>query len=450
MCLRNLTVICLVLAIGTACTQEASPSYTTIEGKFPAGTEVVKISYGDKSKDLHPAEDGTFIDTLSITTHGYVDFYFGDRNFWIYAAPGDEMIISVDSILTFSGSNAEINDYLYQEVLVGTEQFDSFQKVFTMEETEFVHREDSIKADKLNSLAQLPAGTEIFQDFHRKAINYDYQFNVAQYTKYHSYFVKDYEPTEVITNIYKDVSLNNETDAQNYGAYRSLVSQVLDQRVANMGDTSLSTLEANLDVLNNIQSPTILHQQLKNALYYFNANVKDMEGMRDRMLAMAKLNKTKEAITKHYEVVSLLKPGSPSPSFDYENYVGGNTKLADLKGKYLYIDIWATWCGPCLGEIPHLKKVEKEFHDADIEFVSISIDELQSRDKWRNMIKKRELGGTQLLADNDWNSDFIQSYGIRGIPRFILLDDKGNIVSADAERPSNPQLTERLQAIVQN
>ncbi len=64
------------------------------------------------------------------------------------------------------------------------------------------------------------------------------------------------------------------------------------------------------------------------------------------------------------------------------------------------------------------------------------------------MIVDEELGGTQLFADNDWNSQFIRDYQIEGIPRFLLIDDKGNIVSADAPRPSNPQLTEKLNELL--
>ncbi|MEM9528640.1 MAG: TlpA disulfide reductase family protein [Bacteroidota bacterium] len=95
---------------------------------------------------------------------------------------------------------------------------------------------------------------------------------------------------------------------------------------------------------------------------------------------------------------------------------------------------------PCIGEIPHLKSVEEEFLSKNIEFVFISIDEQTSRDKWRAMIKDRKLGGVQLLANDDWNSKFIRDYGIRSFPRFILLDDQGKIVTADAERPNDPRL----------
>ena len=62
--------------------------------------------------------------------------------------------------------------------------------------------------------------------------------------------------------------------------------------------------------------------------------------------------------------------GTPSPAFDYENHKGGTTSLESLKGKYVYIDVWATWCGPCIAQIPFLKELEKEYHGKNIEFVS--------------------------------------------------------------------------------
>ena len=155
-------------------------------------------------------------------------------------------------------------------------------------------------------------------------------------------------------------------------------------------------------------------------------------------------------LSSRYDKVSKLSKlkGTPSPKFnDYENYKGGTTSLDDLKGKYVYLDIWATWCGPCKAEIPYLKAIEKEFHDNNIAFVSISIDKKEAYDKWKEMIVEKELSGIQLFADNDWNSQFVQDYEIEGIPRFILVDDKGNIVNADAPRPSNPKLKELLKEL---
>ena len=147
-------------------------------------------------------------------------------------------------------------------------------------------------------------------------------------------------------------------------------------------------------------------------------------------------------------MLAALPEGTPSPKFeDYENFKGGVTSIDDLKGKYVYFDIWATWCGPCKAEIPYLKEVEEKFHGKNIEFVSISIDKIKDHEKWKKMIVEKALGGTQLFADNDWNSKFITEYLIKGIPRFILVDPEGNIVSADAPRPSNPKLVEMFEAL---
>lgn len=140
--------------------------------------------------------------------------------------------------------------------------------------------------------------------------------------------------------------------------------------------------------------------------------------------------------------------GKPSPEFDYENFKGGKTKLADLKGKYIYIDLWATWCAPCRAEIPYLQKVEEKYHDKNIEFVSISIDKAKDNEKWKKFVTDKKLGGVQLFADKDWESDFVVKYGVTGIPRFILIDPNGNIVSSDASRPSDPKLQEQLNSLL--
>ena len=140
--------------------------------------------------------------------------------------------------------------------------------------------------------------------------------------------------------------------------------------------------------------------------------------------------------------------GTTSPSFKYENHKGGFTSLDDLKGKYVYIDVWATWCGPCRQEIPFLQKTEQAYQEKNIEFVSISIDEQKNHEKWNQFVKDKNLGGIQLLADKDWKSDFVQGYKINGIPRFILIGPDGKIVSADAPRPSSPELVALLDSLV--
>jgi len=142
---------------------------------------------------------------------------------------------------------------------------------------------------------------------------------------------------------------------------------------------------------------------------------------------------------QHLKLTKFAK-GKPSPTFNLENSKGGKTSLKSLKGKYVYVDVWATWCAPCRQQIPALKKIEEQYKAKNIAFVSMSIDKKTDKAKWKKMIKNDKLSGIQLFAENDSNSQFIKDYQIAGIPRFILIDPAGNIVDADAPRPTDPRL----------
>lgn len=137
---------------------------------------------------------------------------------------------------------------------------------------------------------------------------------------------------------------------------------------------------------------------------------------------------------------NVLKKGRPSPDFAFPDINGKTVTLADLRGKYVYIDCWATWCVPCRGEIPHLKKLEETFHGMNIAFVSISCD--RDRNKWETMVKEQELGGIQLWGDED--NEFFRKYRVQGIPRFIFLGPDGRIIDPDMTRPSDPKTMEAI------
>ncbi len=166
---------------------------------------------------------------------------------------------------------------------------------------------------------------------------------------------------------------------------------------------------------------------------------------------------TKKQITGHYERLQKDRENliyknnlnnTSSPSFEFINYKGGKSKLEDFKGKYVYIDVWATWCAPCLREVPHLKKIEELYHGKDIVFVSISTDELKDLEKWKKMITTKSMSGIQLLEDRSLGSLFSIHYNVTQIPRFILIDPKGVIVDSDVARPSDPLLKVKLDSLL--
>jgi len=126
----------------------------------------------------------------------------------------------------------------------------------------------------------------------------------------------------------------------------------------------------------------------------------------------------------------------PAPNFNYENYKGGKTTLKDLKGKLVYIEVWATWCGPCIKEMPALTQLIKDFKGKDVEFVSISVDSKLDYEKWRKMIPEKNVGGMQLLADKSFESDFMKAFSIGLIPRTLMIDEEGRVITTKAPRPS--------------
>ena len=152
-----------------------------------------------------------------------------------------------------------------------------------------------------------------------------------------------------------------------------------------------------------------------------------------------------EELQSLYDKIIKILPGTTASDFALQDVNDKPLKFSDVigKGKVVYLDVWATWCGPCQYELPHLKELEKKMHGKKIVFVSISCD--KDKAAWEKMVKEQGLGGVQL--HNGGDREFMTAFGIRGIPRFILLDKEGKIVNPNMTRPSNPETEKTLKAL---
>ncbi|EHQ25930.1 TlpA family protein disulfide reductase [Mucilaginibacter paludis] len=156
----------------------------------------------------------------------------------------------------------------------------------------------------------------------------------------------------------------------------------------------------------------------------------------------------KEQVTGIYNNYKNMISRAPAPDFTYTDINGKQVSLKDLRGKYVYIDVWATWCAPCKAGLPFLAKIEDEYRGKNIQFVSLDVDKIANKPEWASYVKEHNLPGIQLMADNDFNSDFIRKFNVNSIPRCILIDPAGNIVSGDASDPTSPELRKQLDALV--
>ncbi len=142
----------------------------------------------------------------------------------------------------------------------------------------------------------------------------------------------------------------------------------------------------------------------------------------------------REDISRKYEIFKKLRPGAPAIECELEDINGQTYKFSDLRGKAVYLDVWATWCAPCCKEIPYMEKLAAHFkNDPRIRIVSISVD--ANRKAWENKLKEDKPEWKQYLMKK-----FCNLYNINGIPRFMMFDKKGKIITVDAPRPSDPEI----------
>jgi thiol-disulfide isomerase/thioredoxin len=109
---------------------------------------------------------------------------------------------------------------------------------------------------------------------------------------------------------------------------------------------------------------------------------------------------------------------------------GREVDLAALKGKVVLVDFWATWCGPCVAELPHVKEAYTKLHPKGFEIVGISFDEDKS--KLENFVKEKGMEWPQYFDGKGWQNAFGQKFGITGIPAMWLVNKKGELVDLNA------------------
>lgn len=168
------------------------------------------------------------------------------------------------------------------------------------------------------------------------------------------------------------------------------------------------------------------------------AFVKRFEEIGDQTLA--------QSLRIQLESAKNTEEGMDAPDNEFEDKAGNKHRFSDYKGKYLYVDFWATWCGPCKAEIPHLASLVDKYKDNDkIAFISISMD--ANRSAWEKMIAKDNPAWPQFIFNEAQSARASKDWGISGIPRFIMISPNGKVYSSDALRPSDPNLSKIIDSL---
>lgn len=431
----------------SSCQEESPEQLTIIKGTFKNATTTEAYLWGNLrvSRLSELDENGSFTDTLDIDADAYLTTGAGGIDFPLFIKKGSTTAFTVDlktdnPSLQITRGNQAIVDYLAKKSNTLTITRDNSSELVGKEPEAFKQKLDSIFNSLKKDLSSLTADKS-FKILEEQALKFDEIYIYNEYPLWYKniHQLETFEVPAAFKDMYNNLDKDNEMYASSFQKYLWMITdKVKDDAYKRGGDERLT--EEIIKILKEKKSPSIRDASIYDILFLYIPKENSAE-VKEELLNLATANETKKAIQDRFKKVSNLLKGKSSPTFDYENYKGGKTKLEDFKGKYVYIDVWATWCTPCIAEIPSLKKLEHEYEDANVAFVSISLDDEKGYNKWRQMVTDKSLGGSQLIADEHFESKFAQNYAIRSIPRFILIDPNGNIVSADAPKPSSEQLT---------
>ena len=136
-----------------------------------------------------------------------------------------------------------------------------------------------------------------------------------------------------------------------------------------------------------------------------------------------------KAFAQRIEAAKTIGIGKKAPGFTQNDPDGNPVNLSDFQGKYLLLDFWASWCGPCRQENPNLVKAYAAYKEKGFEILGVSLDNKDGKEAWVKAIEKDGLTWTQVSDLNSWNNEVARSYGVRAVPQSYLIDPQGVIIA---------------------
>ena len=449
--LTIITTLALSYSLNVIYSQDLS-SYVRLSGEITnPNSDKISIRGNGYSKVIKVNSNGTFDDTLVIKEG---DFNFNDtrESTALYLAPGYRLEISFDGkefdeTLKYSGIGEKSNNFNASYFLFNEKNNLDSETYKKIENQEYFDYELKTYESTIKLLNESEIENDKF--FQVQAEKFHFRMLNNLITKLgEDYFagktkgiITQYLDSEIDKIDFKDsVMFASNND------YKYFLSSYF---VSGLTSGDLKTLELYNEELMEMQKKSIV-TTLKRGISFY--NMEKLDVYYQTIIKLAPNDKGIDRIKGKYDRIKNLKKGSPSPSFNYPDTSGKNISLESLKGKLVYVDVWATWCGPCKAQIPFLKQLEEKYREEDIAFVSLSIDQLKNISKWKDMIVEKELEGIQIIADKAWRSKFVTDYVIEGIPRFILIDKDGNLMNPMAPRPAiyvegEMQLNQEIQKI---
>lgn len=453
--MKKWSLMLLVALVFAACTQlDKSPQTAILTGKIDNAESDFAVLQFEKTTDTSYFDaDGLFRFSINLKKGDYYSFVHGSEHTSLYLQPGDSVYLTLnpeefDESIVYSGNGSEKNNYLAKRYLKDEWLWSNNQQIWLLPTDSFLME---IEANYVAMKALLDSFNMQYKfqlDFlncEKARLTLDNATEKMKYPQYHQFYakVKNVELPDDYYAFVADIDINNK-DYRKLNEFALYFDYLVEYKAMQLveNDKTIANRDhsrtlARLKVLPGLISD---QEELNKALYKTMAehvaysDINNIDSLVQDFKLLCKDSVSVANIDSTLKSWESLAAGNPAPDFSCVDLDGKEYKLSGFLGKYVYLDIWATWCGPCKREIPELEKMNEEYAGNNIAIISISIDD--TPEPWKKMVTKDNMPGLQMYAKGAWESDVATLYKVRSIPRFILIDPEGMIINVRAERPS--------------
>ncbi|MDD3721928.1 MAG: TlpA disulfide reductase family protein [Lutibacter sp.] len=450
--LTSYLLIILSIAFNSCLNGKKEVNYVVLSGTIKS-PDIDSLKLYDKDfkpiQTIYFSKDLSFNDTLFIS-EGY--YYLGDfktSTKLLFLKPSynlnaDIKSFSEDDSIIFQGNGSNENNYLQKKKTYNKtfKPVENYKYFLTLNEERFLKLSDSIYSEKTNFLNSFENLDNDFKNYESFTLKFENSSFIDRYSLWKGEFIgdKNFSVSKDFPNPYTNYNLSDEKMLLHPNYLNSIAGALKSKHkiMLRFQDVDLKFLK----ILDNEISSEIIKDEI--AYNYVKEGIEqtnDLDNVYNLFMSIVKNETYKDAIKKSYLNPKKLSKGKISPTFEFFDVNNNLVTLESLKGKLVYIDIWGTWCIPCIQEIPALKEIELEFREKDIYFVSICIRD--KKENFLNFVKERKLSGIQLFAP-DIDIPFFKDYQLKTVPRFILIDKEGKIIDANTTKPSDPKLKEQI------
>jgi thiol-disulfide isomerase/thioredoxin len=392
----------------------------------------------------------------------------GDDFQTLYLTPGDELTIHYDTTgnqVRFEGTSADANHYLAQEVLIW-QQSGLYENEISAET--FLARLDSTK-NKISDFLRHYQDSTALSAAIGTLFKHRYELSLLMAKQrffWNNYFAaENKEIPGAISSVWKEIPFDSTLLRTAMPTYASVLYFYLYMHKypsvypKGVSKTEVGSISKNF--------PFLAYEKIKEVSpppafqEFFQAKILDyslasfgitpaIDSFYTQFKQHYPSSEYQSSVETQYQKWAALLPGKVAPDIRGINSDGKEFSLSDLRGKVVYVDIWATWCGPCKGEFPYAKKIKKQFEGNDrVAFLYVSVD--QEVEEWKKYLRKnQDMTGIHINQnpEADANSSVYKKYMIWGIPRYFLIDQQGRIVSVMAARPSSGEVEREIRKVL--